>query len=184
MADEGTIGTIAGTLFLLCLFGIPLAYFWYSEGMKRREREIKMEEICRHSTSIPAWKDSEVSVIEMPNQPVQIKGRFSPEFCQHLTKLSSVMIKCPSCQHTFLRLFPKFDVMFTPAEYSNLKEGTLSLTDIFRKRIRENGCPSTFTCPQCNVIIVRSREPSGMCQLYNKRVYGEKLFCCIINQCI
>jgi hypothetical protein len=53
-----------------------------------------------------------------------------------------------------------------------------------RRQIRKEGCPSTFCCPACNSTIVRSREPSGMCQLYNKRVYGEELFCCTINQCI
>lgn len=181
MANEGTI---AGILFILCMFGIPIAYVLLDDQKKRREREIENEEIRRHSTSIPSWTGSKASIIERPNQPTRINIDSKMQLCPHLTRLSSLMIKCPSCQRTFSRFFPKLDFVLTPSEYSMLKQGTLSTTEILRKQIRENGCPSTFRCPRCNATIVRSREPSGMCQLHNRRVRGEKLFCCTISECL
>jgi hypothetical protein len=181
MANEGTI---AGILFIFCIVGIPIVYALLDAQKKRQEREIENEEIRQHSTSIPSWTGSEASIIERPNRPASINIDSKMQLCPHLTRLSSLMIKCPRCQRTFSRFFPKLDLVLTPLEYSMLKQGTLSTTEIMRRIIRENGCPSTFKCPSCNTTIVRSREPSGMCQLHNRRVRGEKLFCCTINECV
>jgi len=179
---------------LALLFGFILIVPFYLDarnkqkrGKARQARQEEADEIRRHSTPIPSWEGSKAALIERPNRPLEISMTVpsSASFCSHLVKLSSLMVKCPKCQHTFQRFFSASTKATLPSsEYSKLKSGELSMTEIIRRQIRKNGCPSTFRCPKCNTTIARSREPSGMCQLHDKRVYGEKLFCCTINQCI
>jgi len=183
------IMTMAGPmgifLDIVCLLVFsPFVYMWFLGRKINRKREMERREILRHSTPLPSWEGSKATLIEIPNQPVRVDLHISLQFCPHLVKLSSLMIKCPKCQYVFPRYVTTLQAAFTGYKYASLKSGELSTTEIMRRQIRKNGCPSSFRCPKCNTTIVRSREPSGMCQLYGKRVHGEKLFCCTINQCI
>jgi len=182
MAMAGPWGIFMDVLLLL--ISSPFIYMWFLSRKIHKRKEMEMKEIREHSTPITAWEGSKATLIERTNRPVELNMRISLQFCPHLIKLGSLMIKCPECQYIFPRFLAKSDAKLTHSEYSSLKSGELSLTEILRRQIRKDGCPSTFRCPKCSAIIVRSREPSGMCQLYGKRVYGEKLFCCTINQCI
>jgi len=185
MVALGRVG-IVGMLFDLLIIGLflPFFYLWFLGRKRQKVEELEKEETRRHSTPISAWKGSTATLIERPNQPVKIDMQVSPRFCPHLVKLSSLMVKCPKCQHVFPRFFSKLCTELSPSEYQSLKSGELSMTEILTRQIRKVGCPSTFCCPKCNTTIIRSREPSAICQLYGKRVHGEKLFCCTISQCI
>jgi hypothetical protein len=181
-ATAGLVGIFFDIVLLL--ISSPFVYLWYLGRKKNRQREIERREILQHSTSLPSWKGSKATLTEIPNQPIRVDLQISLQFCPHLVKLSSLMIKCPKCQCVFPRYVTILRTAFIGHKYVSLKSGELSIAEIVRREIRNNGCPSSFRCPKCNTTIIRSREPSGMCQLYGKRVYGEKLFCCTINQCI
>ncbi len=85
------------------------------------------------------------------------------QLCGNLTKLSSIVIKCPRCQWTFLR--------------TDQTNWSLS------KQLGQTSYPTSFNCPHCRVIIVRSREPSAFCKAFGERVSGERLFNCTFNRC-
>ncbi len=106
-----------------------------------------------------------------------------PRFCSNLTRLSSVVVTCPHCKLTFSRFFGIGKLEIKTSDYPLFKSGQLSLTEVIRKGIREQGCSSSFACLGCHRNIVRSKEPSGVCNLTGKRVTGEKLFCRTVNQC-
>ncbi len=82
--------------------------------------------------------------------------------CKHLTRLSSVIVKC-QCGKEFLRM----DLII---------EDTLEDTI---QRLKERGYPTTMKCPRCGRTIMRSRDPSAVCSLDGTRVRGEKLFLCM-----
>lgn len=182
LAMAGPWGIFFDIVFLLVFS--PFVYMWFLGRKKNRQREIERREILQHSTSLPSWKGSKATLTEIPNQPIRVNLQISLQFCPHLVKLSSLMIKCPKCQCVFPRYVTILRTAFIGHKYASLKSGELSIAEIIRREIRNHGCPSSFRCPKCNTTIIRSREPSGMCQLYGKRVHGEKLFCCTTNQCI
>jgi len=182
LALAGLVGIVFDILIVLLLS--PFVYMLYLG--RKREHKLAMErgKILQHSAALPSWEDSKATLVEVPNQLKRIDLNIQLKFCPHLVKLSSLMIKCPKCQYVFPRYVTVFSSAVTGYKYTSLKSGEIPITEMIRKEIQKNGCPSTFHCPKCNKTIIRSREPSGMCQLFGKRVYGEKLFCCTINQCI
>lgn len=113
------------------------------------------------------------------------------KLCKNLSRLSSVTVKCPKCQQTFLRVDCLECVIKSGSELhkkyaEKYKSGQLSsdgLREIFTKSIRESGYPSSFKCPKCNEVIIRSREPSGICKVTGERVSGERLLDCTWGKC-
>ena len=179
-----SIGSLAGVIIGLAFLFTTIfsVYFVYGLVSKGNQALAKQEEIEKHSTPISTWEGSTASIVEMPNESIQI--RFGAlNFCQHLTKLSSLMIKCPNCKHEFPRFYASSTDSITKQELFSLRNGGLSASYLLLKQIRKDGFPSSFHCPNCYSTIIRSREPSGVCQKTNQRVYGEKLVSCTINQC-
>jgi len=193
MAVGNAASVVFGLLFLLAtIFTIRWLYGDFvrnNEALDKRdaleeERRVQQEKIRQNSTSVKTWANSTATLIEnIENEQGVTKSRLEfgkLNFCPYLTNVTSLIIRCPKCKHTFPRFYYQPEVHFNKEQ---LKEGTLSATEILRNLIQTNGFPSEIHCTQCGETIYRSREPRGQCSFHNKVVRGEKLFCCTINQC-
>jgi hypothetical protein len=125
--------------------------------------------------------------------------------CPSLTSLSSVIVKCPKCQYTFLRtdtadaqwqnaaklreLYPDGLEPLGVSKTGGQLKATLNPRSIeaFAKALAETDgrvvYPSSFNCPRCSYLITRSREPSATCKKRNIRVTGIKLLGCTLGKC-
>jgi len=179
ISTGSTIGSIGGiivgiTFLLTIIFCGKIVFGWWKGGI---EAIAKQEGIDKYSTRVKAWANSTATLVELPENEKGIKytkllfGELS--FCPHLENVNSLMVKCPKCKHTFPRFYYQPDVKF---DTEMLKSGEVTAADALRHHIQIN-------CIRCGEAIYRSRAPSGYCSRFNKRVTGEKLFCCTINEC-
>lgn len=138
LATTGTVGILIDLLIisLTVFYLIPILKF---NEHYQRQRQIEIERLRKYESRLQ-------------------------RICKHLTRLSSVVIKC-QCGLVFLR---------TDLGIEGTYEATI-------QKLKEQGYPTTMKCPRCGKTIVRTREPSGVCALDGKRVSREQLFNCLMT---
>jgi len=179
-------GVLVGILFLsvtvYCLSKVAPGVKQEMEAMDRREE--KESALAKISSPMKAWPGATATYVDDPTQKRIIPPESMPKFCQNLSRLSSVVIKCPKCRREFLR-YVTLNIKLNNDEMDLAKRGQLSYLEALRKGFQRSGSyPSSFKCIHCGSAIVRSREPSAICTSYNRRITGEELLCCLANQCI
>lgn len=187
MATLGVAGVFIAILFAGALL-FSFRFIMKSDeaiAHAQKVQEEELERVRKFGFPIEAWPEAPVTLVDDPTQPhvqIVVPGGM-PKFCQSLSRLSSVIIKCPKCRMEFLRS-RTLPISFNPQEMDLAKKGQLSYLDMLKTAIqRSGGYSSSFNCIHCGHTTVRSREPSAICTKYNRRVVGEELLGCLLDQC-